>query len=167
MYPIVAIPARNEEERLPHLIRSLGNQTWLAVRGRRLHVVLVLNNCDDASAKVALREAAYHPNLFLDLIKVDFSAEDAHVGSARRLAMERASQISVDPMRTVLLTTDADSAPTRTWIDANLRAIEAGADIVGGRIRGMKQKRLHLELGFFNVRADSCAMQALSIVSPH
>ena len=35
------------------------------------------------------------------------------------------------------------------------------------KLWGMKQKRPHLELGFFNVQVDSCAMQALSIVSPH
>jgi hypothetical protein len=148
LYPVVAIPARNEEKHLPSLIRALGDQTWLAVRGRRLHIVLVLNNCDDASAKVAAREAAYHPNLFLDLIEVDFSAEDAHVGSARRLAMERAWQISSDPMRCVLLTTDADSAPTSTWIEANLRATQAGADIVGGRIIGDEAEEASLGAGF-------------------
>jgi Glycosyl transferase family 2 len=160
-YPIVAVPARNEEERLPHLIRSLGNQTWLGVKGRRLHVVLVLNNCDDASAKVALREAAYHPNLFLDLIKVDFPAEDANVGSARRLAMERAWQISSDPTRTVLLTTDADSAPMRTWIDANLRAIEAGADIVGGKIVGNEAEEASLGARFLQRAGRRCRYAAL------
>ncbi len=148
MYPIVAIPVRNEEERLPSLIRALGDQSWLAIRGRRLHVVLVLNNCDDASAKVATREAAYHSNLFLDLIEAHFSPEHAHVGSARRLAMERALQMSSDPMRCVLLTTDADSVPTPTWIDANLRAIEAGADIVGGRIAGNEVEEASLGPGF-------------------
>ena len=144
----MAIPARNEEERLPSLIRALSNQTWLAARGRYLRVVLVLNNCDDASAKVAVREAAYSPNLVLDLIQVDFSPGDAHVGSARRLAMERAWQLSPDPMRCVLLTTDADSTPTPTWIDANLRAIDVGADIVGGRIAGDEAEEASLGGGF-------------------
>jgi hypothetical protein len=148
LYPIVAIPARNEEERLPSLIRALGDQSWLAVRGRRLHVVLVLNNCDDGSARVATREAGYHSNLFPDLIEVDFSAEDAHVGSSWRLAMERAWQISSDPMRCVLLTTDADSVPTATWIDANLRAIEAGADIVAGQIVGDEKEEASLGAQF-------------------
>ncbi len=148
LYPIVAVPARNEEERLPSLIRALGDQTWLAVRGRHLRVVIVLNNCDDASEKAARTEATYHPNLLLDLVKVDFPAEQAHVGSARRLAMERAWQISSEPMRSVLLTTDADSAPIPTWIDANLRAIEAGADIVGGRIAGNEAEEASLGAGF-------------------
>jgi glycosyltransferase involved in cell wall biosynthesis len=135
-YPIIAIPARNEEDRLPALLRSLRDQTWFAVRGRRLNVVVVLNNCDDTSAKVAIREAAFHPNLFLDLIKIDFPAQEAHVGSARRLAMDRAWQRAADPMRSVLLTTDADAIPAPTWIEANLRAVDAGADLVGGQIVG-------------------------------
>ena len=148
LHPIVAIPARNEEERLPSLIRALGDQSWLAVRGRHLRVVIVLNNCDDASERVARIEATYHPNLLLDLVKVDFPAEQAHVGAARRLAMERAWQVSSDPMRSVLLTTDADSVPTPTWIDANLSAIEAGADIVGGQIVGDEEEEASLGARF-------------------
>ena len=158
LYPIVAVPARNEEERLPSLIRALGDQTWLAVRGRHLRVVIVLNNCDDASEKAARTEATYHPNLLLDLVKVDFPAEQAHVGSARRLAMERAWQISSDPMRSVLLTTDADSAPIPTWIDANLRAIEAGADIVGGRIAGNEAEEASLRSWFSPTRKPRGAL---------
>jgi hypothetical protein len=50
--------------------------------------------------------------------------------------MERARRACVDTTRLVLLTTDADALPTPNWIEANLRAIDAGADIVGGLIVG-------------------------------
>ena len=36
----------------------------------------------------------------------------------------------------VILTTDADAMPSDGWIEANLKAITGGADVVGGRIRG-------------------------------
>ena len=80
--------------------------------------------------------------------------------------MGRAWQISSDPMRSVLLTTDADSAPIPTWIDANLRAIEAGADIVGGRIAGNEAEEASLELVFSDAQTERRAMRTLSIVSP-
>lgn len=69
-------------------------------------------------------------------------------------------------MRSVLLTTDADSAPIPTWIDANLRAIEAGADIVGGRIAGNEAEEASLELVFSDAQTERRAMRTLSIVSP-
>jgi hypothetical protein len=135
-HPIVAIPARNEADRLPTLISSLSKQSWVARKGRRLNVVLVVNNSEDGSAEVARSVGENHPNLILDVIEIDFPHEVAHVGSARRLAMERAWQMTTIPSLCVLLTTDADAAPTPTWIDANLNAINAGADIVGGQIIG-------------------------------
>src|SRR6202521_3536402 len=58
--PIVAVPARNEAQRLPSLIDSLGQQTWLAGAERRLPIILVLNNCNDHSAVIAVRAAAQH-----------------------------------------------------------------------------------------------------------
>lgn len=134
-FPVVAIPARNEAQRLPALIDSLSNQSWL-VNGRRLHVVLVLNNCEDGSARAVMEAVSHNSNLLLELIEVVFPTERAHVGSARRLAMERARTMCSDPSRSVLLTTDADAFPTPTWIEANLRAINSGADMVGGLIMG-------------------------------
>lgn len=136
--PIVAIPARNEAERLPALIESLSRQSWLEISGRRLHVIVVLNNCNDGSAEVAAKAAAGYPNLQVELIEVEFPPGQAHVGAARRLAMERAWSTVSDPSRSLLLTTDADAVPSPAWIDANLAAIMAGADIVGGLIVGDK-----------------------------
>ena len=137
-HPIVAVPARNEAQRLPFLLNSLGRQSWLAGPERRLPVVLVLNNCDDNSAASAVHAAARHPKLLLDVIETDFPASQAHVGSARRLALERALELTDDRARSVLLTTDADAVPRADWIENNLRAIDEGAAIVGGHILGDK-----------------------------
>jgi hypothetical protein len=86
--PTIAVPARNEASRLPLLMRALSGQTWLNVKGRRLDVTIVLNNCDDNSMDVAQSEAALHSNLHVSLINVEFPENQAHVGSARRLAAE-------------------------------------------------------------------------------
>jgi hypothetical protein len=137
-HPIVAVPARNEAQRLPFLLDSLGQQSWLAGPERQLPVVLVLNNCDDNSAASIVHAAARHPKLLLDVIETDFPASQAHVGSARRLALERALELTHHRARSVLLTTDADAVPMADWIENNLRAIDEGAAIVGGHILGDK-----------------------------
>ena len=134
--PIVAVPARNEAQRLPSLIAALGQQTWLAERSRRLRVVIVLNNCDDASAAVVSAAAAFYPGLLLNIIETKFSASEAHVGSARRLAMQSTWELRPDPSHSVIFTTDADAVPMSNWIENTLQAIEAGADLVGGQIFG-------------------------------
>lgn len=146
--PIVCVPARNEVERLPSLLRSLQEQTWLRARKRPLRMVLVLNNCDDSSRAVVERVARDLPRISLYLIEVRFSPEHAHVGSARRLAMNRA--FSLAPRKSVLLSTDADATPRHDWIEANLRAIASGADLVAGHIVGNKQEEA--SLGFRFVR---------------
>ena len=100
-----------KQQRLPFLLNSLGRQSWLAGPECRLLVVLVLNNCDDNSAASAVHAAGRHPKLLLDVIEADFPASQAHVGSARRLALERALELTDDRARSVLLTTDADAVP--------------------------------------------------------
>lgn len=126
-----------------------------------MHVVIVVNNSDDGSAHIAAEAAARHPNLILDLIEVDFPAETAHVGSARRLAMERASRATTDPARSVLLTTDADATPTTTWIEANLRAVDLGADVVGGHIVGNEAEEVLLGTRFLQRAARQARYQNL------
>lgn len=146
--PVVAIPARNEAERLPRVLDALARQGWVRCAGRPLPVVLVLNNCTDGSLAVARAVAACEPALSLTILSVDFPASLAHVGSARRLAMEEALKRAVHPASAVLLTTDADAAPRPDWIEANLRAVFRGADLVGGRIVGDGVEEALLGTGF-------------------
>src|ERR1700744_2482543 len=120
--PIVCVPARNEANRLPSLLRGLANQTWLEVGQKPLRTVIVLNNCDDSSARVVEAMANELARISLCIIAVQFPPALAHVGSARRLAME--SGLTLAPANSVLLTTDADAVPRGDWIDANLRAIK-------------------------------------------
>ncbi|UIJ73128.1 glycosyltransferase family 2 protein [Aurantimonas sp. HBX-1] len=148
LHPVVAIPAKNEAERLPRLVAALAAQSWLSDCGRMLDVVLVLNNCRDESAALLAAAASRHPQLRLHIVEVDFPRPEAHAGSARRLAMETARSLVADPARSVLLTTDADGTPHPAWVDANLRSIAAGADLVGGLIVGDKAEEALLGDGF-------------------
>jgi hypothetical protein len=150
--PVVAVPAKNEAERLPTLLRMLARQTWLSSAYRPLDVIIVLNNCTDHSAEIIRTAATIHSSLLLNVIEVDFRGWRAHVGSARRLAMQRAQAIGGPSA--VLFSTDADATPAPDWIEANLRAIDAGADLVGGHIVGDKNEEELLGPGF-NKRAAS------------
>jgi GT2 family glycosyltransferase len=131
--PVVAVPLRNEEALISNLIAALGRQTILDRLDDRLDVVLVVNNTTDRSRVVVEAAAASFPRLRLHVVEVVLPPDRAHVGSARRMAMERAAALAPAG---VVLTTDADAAPWDGWIEANLRAIDAGVDIVGGRIVG-------------------------------
>ena len=144
--PIVAVPARNEAERLPKLLRALDSQQAWTSKTTPLPVVIVLNNTTDQSAKVIQALAPTLTNVELLLTEVDFEPAEAHVGSARRLAMETAAtRIGTNG---VILTTDADAVPSPDWVRQNLLAIENGADIVGGRISGDVQEEAVLGSGF-------------------
>lgn len=145
--PVVAVPARNEEERLPALFAALDRQTWVLDGRSRLRVALVLNGCTDDSAGVARRAVAACPNLSIDPVEIVLPSEAAHVGTARRMAMDRALE-NCDPASTVLLTTDADAVPAPDWIEANLSAVANGADLVGGLIAGDPAEEARLGPGF-------------------
>lgn len=148
---MVAVPARNEADRLATLIAALDAQTWLD-RGERLTVVVVLNGCSDGSAKLMRRLVAAHPRLDLRVIDVLLPNYEAHVGTARRMAMDAALRTHRD-VTLALITTDADAAPEPGWIEANLAALAAGADLVGGRIIGDPEEEAQLGPGFRR-RAD-------------
>lgn len=168
--PVVAVPARNEAERIPALVEALGRQSWLR-HGRRLPVVVVLNNCTDRSAEALATAAARHDALDITALDVGFSPVDAHVGSARRLALETAWGQSGGSPSTVLLTTDADARPAVDWVEANLRAITDGADLVGGHIVGDvdEEERLgpaFLKLSSKHLRYAAMADRLAALVDP-
>ena len=122
---VVAIPVRNEAARLGRCLDALGAQAG------GFEVVLLLNNCEDDSRAVA--EAA-KPRLpyRLHLVEARLEGGRAHVGWARRLAMDAAADL-VGPSG-IILTTDADSRPVPGWLAANRAAVAGGADAVAGII---------------------------------
>jgi hypothetical protein len=61
----------------------------------------------------------------------DLPAGQATAGHARRLAMQRASALTLPDG--VVMTTDADSRVAPDWIAANMAALQRGADAVCGR----------------------------------
>ena len=133
---VVCVPARDERERLPRLIRSLAAQD-APEPGGRLRVVILANSCRDGTADAvrAMRDAGETPSLDLRLVEVALEGPEAHVGTARRMALDAgAGWLEAEACADgFLLTTDADARVPPDWVAAN-RAALAGAEIVGGRL---------------------------------
>ena len=133
---VVCIPARNEAERLPRLLASLAAQDGISARAP-LRVVVLANNCTDGTV-AAVRDveaSGILAALALRLIDVTLAGPEAHVGTARRMALDAgadwlAAEAGPDG---ILLTTDADARLPADWVTANRRALRS-ADVVGGRL---------------------------------
>jgi hypothetical protein len=120
---MVAIPARNEAERISTCLASLAAQRGAPPFG----VVVVANNCNDATASIA---RSFAGALAITVIETMPPPPLAHAGYARRLACEHAARLIAPDG--VLLTTDADTILPPDWIAANIAAL-AGVDAVAGR----------------------------------
>jgi GT2 family glycosyltransferase len=116
---------RDEADRIGGCLRSLDRQHHLPSR-----VVLLLNNCTDATEAVA-RQIAVDLRFSLEVITTDLPPEKTGAGHARYLAMTAAA--SHASPNDVLLTTDADVVAPRDWVKRNLDTIAAGAEVVCGR----------------------------------
>lgn len=132
---VVCIPARNEAKHLPSLLRSLAAQDFMR-NGHLLKVVVVSNNCGDETTDVVhAASVAYGAKLDLRLIDVDLPPAHAHVGTARRMAMDAAADWleAIGATNGIILTTDADAIAPPDWVSANLDALNE-TDVVGGRL---------------------------------
>lgn len=120
---VVAVPVRNEVERLPQLLDALANQ-----RASSFTVALFFDDCEDGSQ--ALVEALA-PSLPFTIVTDRCDArERPNAGAARQRAMALAIRHAGGG---VLMTTDADSRPAHDWIAANTAGL-VHADVVAGRI---------------------------------
>lgn len=135
---VVAIPVKNEAERLPACLRAFAEQK--DAHGRPLApssfgVLIFANNCHDESAELARALTAGAP-FAVRIVEQRLPAASAHAGGARRAAMDLAGAWLEERMEIggVILTTDADSRVPPNWIAANLAAFDDGADAVLGRI---------------------------------
>lgn len=121
---IVAIPAKDEADRIAACLRAFDRQT-----DRPDAVLLLVNNGTDGTEAIARNlRLSYR----LDIVARDLPPELASAGHARRLAMDIAAAHARPD--TILLTTDADTVVPADWIARNRAAIARGADVVCGRI---------------------------------
>ena len=135
---VVAIPVKDEEERLPACLRALARQrdrSGSLIPPPLIRVAIFANNCADQSADLA-RRLGRSFSLAVRVVEARLPPAIAHAGAARRAAMDMAEAWLAEGGERdgVILTTDADSQPAPNWIATNLSAFEAGADAVLGRV---------------------------------
>lgn len=133
---VVCVPARNEAEVLPHLLRSLDRQQGAGPQARLRVLVFANNSTDDMIAEVErMRRDGELANLDLRVTQAILAREVAHVGTARRMALDAgAAWLEADGVVDgVLLSTDADAVAPPNWAIANLNALDK-VEIVGGRL---------------------------------
>ncbi|MBE7186433.1 MAG: glycosyltransferase [Methylobacterium mesophilicum] len=144
---VVAVPVRNEAERLPRLLASLAQQH----SAPSFRLALFFDSCTDSSFELVAALAGDLPYKVVTARTADVGLPNA--GRARRSAVALAMS---HEMEGILLTTDADSQPAPDWIAANLAALET-ADVVAGRITQgpgpSSEKRDRLECYFDRLHA--------------
>lgn len=123
---IVAIPVRDEAERIGACLRALAVQQG----ARAGAVILVVNNTRDGSAALAEALAPELP-FVLQIAEREFPPSVACAGHARRTALEFAAALA--PENAALLTTDADGQVAPDWLARNLAHLRDGAEAVAGR----------------------------------
>src|SRR4051812_14295996 len=101
---VVAIPVKDEEDRIGLCLQSLAAQ--INVDWDDVAVVLLLNNCVDGSLD-RIREFAPDAPFALHVHCVELPESHSNAGWARRLAMDAALDLARDDG--VILTTDADT----------------------------------------------------------
>ncbi|WP_244539501.1 glycosyltransferase family A protein [Methylobacterium sp. 174MFSha1.1] len=128
---IVAVPVRNEVDRIGPCLRALAAQEGIAAEN--LGIVLFLNNCTDGTAEAV---AALVPDLDVPVRVIARDFAGAQAGWARREAMEAAAAwLEEDAVPDgAILTTDADSRVPPDWVARNLAALAQGADAVAGTV---------------------------------
>ena len=135
-HAIVAIPARNEADRISHCLAALAVQRdrlGAPIAAGSFGILLLVNNSTDETAHVARNLAVGLP-YSLEILEVSLM-ENATAGRARRHAMEEAAgRLRKGAGDGVLLTTDADSMVPPSWFADNMSQLEAGADCVAGYI---------------------------------
>jgi glycosyltransferase involved in cell wall biosynthesis len=122
---VVAIPVKNEADRIGPCLRALGRQTVMPCA-----VLLLLNNCTDETDAAARALAVTLPYA-LHIKCHTFPSPVASAGHARRMVMQYAAELA--GFGGILLTTDADAVVAHDWIERNLLALSARADLVCGR----------------------------------
>lgn len=136
---VVAIPVKNEAERLRACLAALADQRDRLGRPTKrdgFGIVMFANNCTDGSGSLA-RALGDELSLALRVVEVSLLPGAAHAGNARRAAMDAALDWLAEwgARDDVIMTTDADSRVSPHWIASNIEAIHAGADLVLGQIR--------------------------------
>ncbi len=149
---VVAIPVRDEAERIADCLIALARQQHTAPPG----VLLFVNNTTDGTI-AAVQDLSL--DLPLIVIEHDLPPELAGAGQARRMAMEAADRLA--PPHVPLLCTDADGRAAPGWLAANLAHLRAGPEAVFGRAVIDPVEAARIPPALHQADAQECAYAAL------
>ena len=126
----VVLPARNEEALVGASLAALAVQEHLPPA--HYEVLLVLDQCTDATRDRAMEVADEHPRLRLHFL----DGPGLGSGHARRAGMEAACErlMGIGRPEGLIASTDADTVVAPDWLSVQLAAAERGARAIGGRI---------------------------------
>jgi len=135
----VILPVRNELENLPKTLDALRKQydnSGKRVPYQHYEVLLLANNCSDASADFARKYQKRYPEFSLHIEDIRLSMDVAHIGTVRRLLMDAAYnrfELLGKP-NGIIASTDGDTEVDKNWVFNTIEEINKGNDVVGGRI---------------------------------
>lgn len=149
---IVAIPAKDEAERIVDCLAALAMQrdgTGRPLPAGTFSVLVYANDCADETAAEALRCDGLSPHR-IEVVSGQAPPGEGNAGRARRRAMDLAAERleGAGHAAGLLLTTDADTCVALDWVAATLRALAAGVDAVAGYVDGQAAELLRLGPAF-------------------
>lgn len=125
---LVVIPARNEADRIVACLAALD--------GQGTDVLVIANNCTDATASLAVQAGA---------ALIDCTVPDGGVGAARRFGVAQGLRRMTEAR--CLMTSDADCLVAPDWVRQNRRHLDLGAAAVCGLVRPIPAEHAALPPG--------------------
>lgn len=134
----VVIPAKNEETLIVRALAAFAEQrddNGSRIDPRTFDVIVYCNDCNDETAARARGFGREVRDLAIHVIDARLPADAAHVGTARRNALEIAVRRYAEAGRPdgIVASTDADSVVSAGWVSAMLREMR-GVDAVAGSV---------------------------------
>ena len=154
---VVAIPVRDEAERIADCLVALSRQVGGAP-GAAPGVVLLVNNTTDRTVEV-VSEVRAGLGMPVVVEEREFPPGLANAGQARKAAMEAADRLA--PPGAPLLCTDADGLVAPDWLEANLRHLNRGIEAVFGRAEIDAEEAAHIPPALHAADAAECAYARL------
>ena len=155
----VVVPARDEQALVGSCLAALAKQE--GITAEEYEVLLVLDDCTDATEERALEVVAEHPGLYLHLLE----GPGRGAGHARKVGMEEACArlLSLGHPDGLIASTDADTVVVPDWLSAQLEAANRGAKAIGGRIE--LRDDMALPLGVSGWRAEQGRLRQRALLS--
>ena len=149
---VVAIPAHNEAPYIAACLAALAFQRddmGAPISRGSLEILIFANNCTDETATIARQAARSIPHP-VTVVEETLPTGHLNAGWARKRAMDLSAirLAEVAPVHGLILTTDADSRVSPTWLAATLREFAKGADCVAGYIDAIPAEYLALGSDF-------------------